>query len=477
MSDNLKQKTVNGVLWSFVERFLTQGVSFILGIFIARQLSPSDYGVIAMLSIFFAIFGAFVDSGFSSALIRKIDRTESDTSTVFYFNIAVGFVASLIFFLSAPTIAAFFDTPLLAPITRVLSFTVFIGSFGAVQQALLTSKIDFKTQAKISLTTTVISGCLGLWGAYWGLGAWALVVQMMSASLLRPVLLWVLVKWRPTMPFSKDSFKQLFGFGSKLLASALLDITYSNIYTLVIGKLFSAANLGNYSRANQFAQFPSSNITGIIQRVTFPVLSNIQNDDERLSVNYRKLLRMSAFVIFPMMICLSALAHPVVITFLTEKWVSAAVFLQIICFSLMWYPIHAINLNLLQVKGRSDLFLRLEIIKKAIGVGVLCITIPMGLLPMCYGQIVTSLICLVVNTHYTGKIINVGFFKQMRDILPTLIASLIMGGTVYLLLPFLGTAWVQLVGGLIIGSTLYLLIGYIFRFQEFAYIKEIIFKR
>lgn len=477
MSDNLKQKTVNGVLWSFAERFLTQGVSFVLGIFIARQLSPSDYGVIAMLSIFFAIFGSFVDSGFSSALIRKVDRTESDTSTVFYFNIAVGFVASLIFFLLAPAIAAFFDTPLLAPITRVLSFTVFIGSFGAVQQALLTSKIDFRTQAKISLATTLISGFLGLWGAYFGLGAWALVVQMMSASLLRSILLWVLVKWKPTMPFSKDSFKQLFGFGSKLLASALLDITYSNIYTLVIGKLFSATSLGNYSRANQFAQFPSSNITGIIQRVTFPVLSNIQNDDERLSVNYRKLLRMSAFVIFPMMICLSALAHPVVITFLTEKWASAVVFLQIICFSLMWYPIHAINLNLLQVKGRSDLFLRLEIIKKAIGVGVLCITIPMGLLPMCYGQIVTSLICLVVNTHYTGKIIQIGFFKQMRDILPTLIASLTMGGVVYLLLPFLGTAWMQLVGGLIIGSTLYLLIAYIFRFQEFAYIKEIIFKR
>lgn len=477
MSDNLKQKTLNGLLWSFAERFSTQGVSFVLGIFIARQLLPSDYGVIAMLNVFFAIFGAFVDSGFSSALIRKIDRTESDNSTVFYFNIAVGFVASLLCFLLAPFIANFFNTPILTPITRILSITIFIGSFGAVQQALLTSKIDFRTQAKISLATTITSGCLGLGGAYLGLGVWALVIQMMSASLLRPTLLWVLVKWRPTVPFSKESFKTLFGFGSKLLASALLDITYSNIYTFVIGKLFSAANLGSYSRANQFAQFPSSTITGIIQRVTFPVLSNIQNEDERLSANYRKLLRMSAFIIFPMMVCLSAVAHPLIITFLTEKWISAVVFLQIICFSLMWYPIHAINLNLLQVKGRSDLFLRLEIIKKAIGVGVLCITIPMGLLPMCYGQIVTSLICLVVNTHYTGKIIQIGFFKQMRDILPTLIASLTMGGVVYLLLPFLGTAWMQLVGGLIIGSTLYLLIAYIFRFQEFAYIKEIIFKR
>lgn len=477
MSESLRNKTLKGFIWSSTERFSTQGVNFILGIFIARLLSPSDYGIIAMLNIFFAISTTFIDSGFSTALIRKIDRTESDNSTVFYFNLLIGCTATLVLFLCAPYIGRFFEMPILVPVTRVLSFSLVLGSFSGIQQALLTARIDFKTQAKISLSVAVASGVLGLSLAYAGLGVWALVAQMMSATLLRSVLLWILVKWRPTMPFSRRSFNNLFSFGSKLLASSLLDTTYNNIYTLVIGKIFSAGNLGNYSRAAQFAQFPSSNITSIIQRVTFPVLSSIQNEDERLAANYRKLLRMSAFIIFPLMTGLSAVARPLVLTLLTPKWSEAAVFLHIICFGFMWYPIHAINLNLLQVKGRSDLFLRLEIIKKLIGVSVLCCTIPMGLVAMCTGQIFTSIIGLVVNTYYTGKLIQVGFFKQIHDLLPTLLASLTMGIAVYYLITLFRSNLVQLIAGIGAGSVLFFAIVYLFKFKEITYIQEIIARK
>ncbi len=474
MPQRLANKTFSGVIWSSLERFSTQGISLILGILIARQLTPDDYGTIALLSIFFGICNTFVDSGFSRALIRKIDRTESDNSTVFYFNILIGFIASLLFFLSAPAIASFFNIPLLIPIVRILSLTIFIGSFGAVQQALLTAKIDFKTQAKVSLTTALISGLSGLLAAYNGLGVWALVIQMVVSSVFRSALLWLFTHWYPTMPFSKSSFKELFGFGSKLLLSGLLDITYNNIFTLVIGKFFSPSALGNYSRASQYAQFPSSNLTEVIQKVTYPVLSQLQNQDDRLAASYRKLLKTSAFVIFPLMIGLAALAEPIIYVLLTSKWMGAAPYLQIICFALMWYPIHSINLNLLQVKGRSELFLRLEIIKKTLGVVMLGITLPLGVLAMCYGQVLTSLLCLVVNTHYTGKLLNVGFFIQMKDILPALIISLTMGVSVTLAIKIVESPSIQLILGITSGAICYLSLALVFRLNEIVYIKDLI---
>ncbi|MEG2599478.1 MAG: lipopolysaccharide biosynthesis protein [Muribaculaceae bacterium] len=477
MTENLKQKTVNGILWSSIERFSGQGVSFVLGLVIARLLSPSDYGILAMLAIFIAISQTFVDSGFSTALVRKIDRTEADNSTVFYFNIAVGVVAYGILFFTAPLIANFYDTPLLTKITRVVATTLIINSFCVVQQALLTSKIDFKTQAQISLISAIVSGLVGIALAYYGFGVWALVAQAVSASILRMALLWILSTWKPKAPFSTQSFKESFSYGSKLLASGLLDTIYNNVYTIVIGKLFSAASLGLYSRANQFAQFPSSNITGIIQRVTFPVLCVMQNEDERLRGNYRKIIRMSGFIVFPLMIGLAVVAQPLIELLLTEKWIGAVIFLQIICFSMMWYPIHAINLNLLQVKGRSDLFLRLEVIKKIIGITVLCITIPMGLIAMCYGTIATSLICLIVNTYYTRKLIQVGFIKQMRDLTPSLIKSLIMGALVWASMLLFDSSVAKLSIGLLVGGASYLIMSIATTAQEWLFVKEIILKK
>lgn len=471
---SLKLQTLRGIWWSTIERFAVQTVSFILGLIIARLLSPSDYGVIAMLAVFIAISQTFVDSGFSTALVRKIDRSESDNSTVFYFNIVVGLAVYVVMFFAAPFIAEFYQTPLLTPVTRVVSVTLIFSSFCVVQQALLTAKMDFKSQAKISLLSAIISGGVGIALAYYGYGVWALVVQTVVASLLRMVLLWVFSRWRPRAPFSKSSFRELFSFGSKLLASGLLDTIYNNVYTIVIGKLFSAASLGLYSRANQFAQFPSSNITGIIQRVTFPVLSSIQNEDERLRINYRKLIRMSGFIIFPLMIGLAAVANPLIEILLTEKWIGAVIYLQIICFAMMWFPIHAINLNLLQVKGRSDLFLRVEIIKKIIGISILCITIPMGLLAMCYGRVVSSLLALIINTYYTGRLINVGFVMQMTDLLPSLIKSLIMGLLVWVVIMFFDSSIVKILLALVTGAASYLLMSIATTAQEWTYIKEIV---
>lgn len=462
----LKDKTVKGVIWSAIDRFSAQGVKFVFSILIARLLVPEDYGVIAMLGIFMAVSQTFIDSGFGTALIRKIDRTETDFSTVFYFNIVVAAVFYLILFFSAPAIAKFYETPLLESVTKVFALNLIINSFAGIHNAKLSIDIDFKSRAKISIISSIVTGVVGLWMAYAGYGVWALVVQHICSSVLRTVMLWIIVKWRPKLIFSWKSFKELFSFGSKLLASGLLDTVYNNLYTLIIGKVFSPSTLGIYSKASALAQFPSSNITSVLQAVTFPVLSSIQNEEERLADAYKRFLKLSAFVVFPLMIGLSAVADPFIRIALTDKWEGAIYLLQIICFWMMWYPIHAINLNILQVKGRSDYFLKLEIIKKIQGVLVLCITVPMGIVAMCYGSVISSVICLVWNTHYTKKLINYGFFAQIRDLLPILIHSLVMGGIVAIVVHFMPTLWLKLIVGVISGIIYYIAGAYIMKFPE-----------
>ena len=469
--ESLKQKTTKGLFWSSVERFSNQGVSFIFSIILARILAPSDFGIVAMIGIFFAVAQSFVDSGFSNALVRKTDRREEDLSTCFYFNIGVGIIAYIVLFLIAPLVANFYNQPILSPIIRITGLGVVLNSLCVVQQALFTIRIDFKSQAKVTLSATIISGIVGVVLAYLEYGVWALVWQGVVMSLVRMGLLWLMSKWRPKTGFSKDSFHYLFGYGSKLLASGLLDTIYNNIYPIVIGKFYSPAQLGNYSRALSFAQLPSSNITGILQRVTFPVLSTIQDDIPRLQTNYRRLLKLSAFIVFPLMMGLAAMAFPLIRVVLTPKWEGCSLYLQIICFALMWYPIHAINLNLLQVKGRSDLFLRLEIIKKIVGVCIMCITIPLGITAMCIGMVASSLISLFINTFYTGKLIDLGYLKQMCDLLPIFINSLLMGGVVFITIQFIMNDVFKLMVGGIIGGLYYLLSSYIFTRDEVVELK------
>ncbi|MDE6300839.1 MAG: MOP flippase family protein [Muribaculaceae bacterium] len=458
MSESLKSKTLKGTLWSSIERFSVQGVSFIVMIIMARILTPEDYGLVGMLTVFIAVAQSLVDSGFSQALIRKQDRSEIDNSTVFYFNIVIGGVLYLVLYLCAPLIARFYNEPQLVVLMRLISLSVLINSFVVVQRALLTIKIDFKTQAKASFTAVIFSGAIGIIMAYEGSGVWAIVWYQLSNLLINVIALWILSSWRPKFIYSWNSFKELFSFGSKLAISGIIDTVYRNIYLIVIGKVFKASDLGYYTRADQFATFPSSNITGILQRVTFPVLCTIQNDDERLKSVYRRFYRLSAFIVFPLMLGLAALAHPFILVTLKEKWAFSAPLLQILCLAMMWYPIHAINLNLLQVKGRSDLFLKLEVIKKCIGVVILCVTIPFGLVPMCWGLVASSIISLIINTHYTEKLIHLGFLQQLSDLLPALIYATSMGFLVWGVSAFMPNEILKLSVGVITGILYFLII-------------------
>ncbi len=471
MASELKQKTVKGIIWNSVQHFTNNGVQFLLMIFMARLLSPKEYGLIGLTAVFMAIASTFVDGGFANALIRKKNCTNEDFSTVFIFNLFISIICYIIIFAIAPYVGDFYNEPILCPVLRVLGLMLITQAFCAVQSTILTKNIDFKKRTKITVSKNIISGLVGLLFAYLGFGVWALVIQSLSASILFSIMLWSTTEWYPNLHFSKKSFKELFDYGSKLLISSLINTTYGQIYPIVIGKFFSAATLGNFSRARHWANFGSKNLTGILSGVTFPVLAKVQDDDKRLENIYRRMIKTSCFIIFPVMIGLSAVAHPLTLVAIGKKWEFSAYLLQIICFSMMWYPVHALNLNLLKVKGRSDLFLKLEIIKKIIGICILCISVPLGIVAMCYFNILSSVLCLIINTYYTGKLINVGFIKQMRDIAPTLMLAMIMWGIVLSAIHFIPNIYLQLIAGILIGATIYLVGSYLFKYPE---LKEVL---
>ncbi len=471
---SLKHKTISGVAWSSIERFSVQGIQFVIQVIMARILMPEDYGVIAMLAIFLAVFQTFIDSGFSSALVQKNDRSEVDYATVFYFNIVISVVLFFALFFSAPWIAGFYNTPILVPVTKVVALNLLINAFGVVPRAKLTVLIDFRTQAKASFTAVIISGAIGVWMAYSGYGVWALVFQSLLYNGIGTLLLWILSKWWPLWTFSVNSFKRLFSFGSKLLLSGLLETIFRNLYTLVIGKKFTVQELGYYSRADQFAQFPSSNLSMIIGRVAYPVMCDVQHDDEQLKNVFYKFLRISVFIIFPLMIGLAALSEPFIHLFLTEKWMGVVMLLQILCISYLWYPVHGLNLTILQAKGRSDLFLRLEIIKKVIGVITLVVTVPFGVISMCVGLVVSSILCLYVNVYYTKKILKINLITQLKIVLPSLLLSICMGGIVYFLTKIGLSDVLTLLVGLSVGVLCYIGIASLIRMQEWLDIYAII---
>ena len=467
MDETLKKETKKGVMWSAVQRFSTQGIQFLTTLIMARMLTPTEYGTIGMLSIFLAISSVFIDSGFVNALTRKHDRTHADICTVFFFNITISVFFYWILFFTAPFIAAFYNMPELILVLRIVGLSLILNSFSAVQATLLTINLDFKVQARVTIIALIISSIVGIIMAYQGCSYWALVAQTLISCSISAILYWYYSKWRPTLLFSIQSFKELFGFGWKLLVSSLIDSTYGNLYSMVIGKVFSASALGNYSRAESYANFPSISLTGIMQRVTYPVLCRLQTDEQELTSTYRSFIKISAFVIFPLMMMLSALAYPFIILLIGKQWEISAAMLQILCFSLMWYPIQAINLSLLLVKGRSDLSLRLEIIKKIIGVVILCITIPMGIIALCYSRIVMSVLSLFVNTYYTGKLINHGFTSQMTDLLPTILISFGMWAIIMYTNTFTSNLLLQSVIGLPIGATFYIICSLLFNRKEF----------
>ncbi len=471
MIGSLKSKTIYGVLWSVVERFSVQVLYFIMGLLLARLLLPSDYGIVGMLAIFLAISQTFVDSGFSAALIQKKNRTEIDYSTVFFFNIGVSLFFYMILYFSAPLIARFYNLPELTLLTKVIGINVIITSFAVVQRTKLTIMLDFKTQAKASLASVFIGGCIGITMAYKGFGVWALVIQSLLRNSSEMLILMILSKWIPKAVFSKNSFKSLFAFGSKLLGAGLINTIYKNIYILVIGKVFSASELGYYTRAQQFQKMPSENITSILQRVTFPVFSSIQDDDEKLARAFREFIKLTVFIIFPLMFGLATVAGPLIRVVLTDKWAPAIPLLQLLCFAGILYPVHAININVLNVKGRSDLVLKLEIIKKIIISITILVTFSFGTKVLIIGQIFTSLIAFFINTYYTGTLINYNSFAQIKDIMPITIISVIMAFGVWLAMITVGNDLFKLLFGLTTGVIIYIFSAKIGKFDE---LKQII---
>ena len=468
MSDGLKSKTLHALFWSFFERIGQQGIQFIIGIILARLLLPEQFGLIAMLTIFMAIAQSFINSGFGQALIQKQDATHIDECSIFYFNILVGFLAAGLLCLTAPWIADFYNQPLLVPLTYALSLNMIINAFGLVQTTLLTKCIDFKTQLKVSVIATVISGTIGVTMAFNGFGVWSLVAQSLGSNLFRTILLWFFNTWRPSLAFSFVSLRGMFAFGSRLLASGLLDTVFRNIYLVVIGKLFPLADLGFYSHALRFQQLPVTSISGIVSRVTFPVFSSVQDDKPRLKRGVRKALTMLVMINFPMMVGLAIVAKPLVLVLLTEKWAPCIPYLQLLCVVGMLYPLQVINLNVLTAQGRSDLFFRIEVLKKILVVIAIAVTYRWGIIAMIYGQIVTSCLGYFLNSYYTGKMLDYPITEQIQDLIPSLALASIMGGGIYVLkyAPIVNQL-ALLSAQVITGIVIYTGICYIFRISSF----------
>lgn len=425
MSESLKKKTVKGIGWSFADNIAHSGITFLVGLILAKWfLSPEEFGIIGIVTVFIAISNSIIDSGFSNALIRKIDAKSVDYNTVFYFNLAISILLYAVLYFASPVISHFFEEPILTPITRVLGVILIINGLAIIQQTLLIKAVDFKTQTKVSLISSISSGIIGIGMAILGYGVWSLVAQQLSRQFFNTLFLWIFNNWRPAWEYSKSSFKELFGFGSKLLLSGLIDTIYKNIYQIVIGKFYSAAQLGQYTRAAQFKDIFASNLTSVIQKVSYPVLSSIQEEPERLKSAYRQVIKATMLVTFACMLGLAAVAKPLIIILIGERWLESVEYLQIICFAGMLYPLHAINLNILKVKGRSDLFLKLEIIKKALAVIPICLGIFLGIKFMLWGSVFNSFLAYFLNSYYSEQLINYPTKKQISDILPTFIISL-----------------------------------------------------
>lgn len=415
----LKDKTVKGVGWSAIDNVAQYAVSFGVSIVLARLLSPEDYGLLGIIAIFTAVCTTLINGGFTTALIRKKDVTDDDYNTAFIVNIGMSLLLYAVIFFCAPFIARFFDRTELVSLTRVSSLGMIIGALALVQQTRLTKRIDFKTQTKITLIASISSGVVGIVMAATGFGVWALVAQSLSSQLLRTILLWFFNKWVPRLHFSGRSFKELFGFGWKMMASGVLDTVWKELYQVVVGKFYSPATLGQYTRAKGFAQLFSSNLTAVVQRVTYPVLSDIQDDKPRMISAYRRIIKTTMFITAICMFFLGAISEPLLYCLIGPKWHEASTYLPLICISASLYPLHAINLNMLQVQGRSDLFLGLEIIKKIIGLGPLFIGAFVGIMPMLCVNLVTSVICYFLNSYFPGKLLGYSSWMQIKDVAPS----------------------------------------------------------
>lgn len=464
------KSVLSNFIWRFLERCGAQGVTLIVSIVLARLLDPNVYGTIALVTIFTTIMQIFVDSGMGNALIQKKDADDLDFSSVFYFNIVMCSVLYLIMFFLAPFIAKFYKIPELTAVIRVLSLILVISGVKNVQQAYVSRHLMFKRFFFATLGGTIGAAVIGILMAYFGFGVWALVAQMLFNTTIDTLILWITVKWRPKKMFSMQRLKSLFSYGWKLLISALLDTVYNNIRQLIIGKVYTKSDLAYYNNGKKYPEYLVSNINTAIDSVLLPTMSNEQNHPERVKSMTRRAIKTATFIIMPLMVGFAVCSRQLVSLILTDKWLPSVPFMQIFCISFAFYPIHTANLNAIKAMGRSDLFLKLEIIKKSIGVVTIIIAIKFGVMAMAYSMLITSFISQVVNSFPNKKLLNYSYLEQVKDMLPQIILSLVMGAIVYAVTFLKLSSVITLVIQIPVGVVVYWVGSKLFHIESYEYI-------
>ena len=476
MPDNIKYKVFSGLFWKFTERIGIQGIQFVISIVLARLLAPSDFGIIGLITVFIAIAGIFVSSGFGQSLIQKKEVDDIDYSSVFYMSLVISIFMYIGLYFLAPLISVFYEESILIPIIRVLSLTLILGAINSIQNAVLTKNMMFKKTFIVNLGGIITSGIVGIAIAYLGYGVWALVISQLASQVVTTIIMWFTVKWRPKLLFSLERLRSLFNFGSKLLVSGLLDTIYNNLYSLIIGKLYSRELLGYYNRGQSMPNLFASTINGTIGGVMFPALVLHQNDINRLKTLVKRMIVTSTFFVFPMMVGLAAVAKPLVLILLTDKWLPCVPYLQISCITFAFYPIHTSNLQAVNAIGRSDVFLKLEIVKKIIGITAIFVTAPFGVMAMVIGLAVISVICTAINALPNKKLLNYSYKEQMMDILPSILLSTVMGGILLVVFLFRFNSVITLVIQALVGIVFYFTAAYILKFECFRYLIKMIRK-
>lgn len=477
MGNDLNSKTISSLIWKLLERGGTQGIQFIIQIFLARLLSPNDYGTIALITVFIALANVFVQSGFNTSLIQKQNVDEKDFSSVFYISLLIAGILYIILFFIAPMIADFYSIQELTNIIRVLSITLFFGALNSIQNAIISRKMAFKNLFYSSLGAIIVSGIIGIILAYKGFGVWTLVYQQLVNQFLICLILWFTVKWRPQLLFSFQRVKDLFSFGGKLLLSALIDTGYREMTNLIVGKIYIPAMLGYYNRGNQFPNLIVSNLNSSIQSVIFPVLVSVQDDKRRIKEIMRRAIVTSSYMVFPAMMGLIVIAEPMIRLILTEKWLPCVPYLRLFCLSYALWPIHTANLQAINAIGRSDIFLKLEIIKKIVGVSIIIITSRYSPLMMALGTVFGGIIGSFINSYPNKKLLNYSYFEQIKDILPSVVLSVIMGIIAYSVIFLDLSDSVTIILQIIVGGITYVLLSYIVKLECFMYLLKIIKNR
>lgn len=472
-----KNEVFSSLFWRFAERFAAQGVSFIVELVLARILVPSDYGTVALIVVITNILQVFVDSGMGNALIQKKNADNIDFSTVFYFNVFICAVVYIALFLISPYISRFYDRPEMTTMLKVAGITILISGVKNIQQAYVSRNLIFKRFFYATIIGTIISAFVGIGLALYDFGAWALIFQQLTNAAIDTLILWITVKWRPIRAFSFKRLKVLFSFGWKLLVSSLIDNIYNNLRQLVIGKIYTSEDLAYYNRGRQLPSFLVTNIDTSINSVLLPAMSREQDNKKRVKSMTRKAIRVSSYIMWPIMIGLMATAEPLIELFLTSKWLPAVPYVRIFCVVFAIYPIHTSNLNAIQAMGRSDIFLKLEIIKKIIGIMLLLISMRFGPMMMAYSMLVSGIISMIINSWPNRKLMNYTFGEMMLDILPDVLMSLVMGAIVYAVtILHLGNV-ITLIIQIPLGVVIYALFSKLFNIDSFELILNFIRKR